>query len=62
MNAGMHAGILEVDGRFTDNDFWKVDLVPEPDIQRVLPLVRVCLLIRLVCLLIRLVPSCLAAV
>jgi len=51
----MHAGILEVEGRFTDNDLWKVNLVPEPDIQRVLPLVRVCHPVRLV-------PSCLAAV
>jgi hypothetical protein len=50
----MHAGIKEVEGRFTDNDFWKVNLVPEPDNRRGLPLVRVCNLVRLV-------PSCLAA-
>jgi hypothetical protein len=33
----MHAGILEVNGRFTDNDFWKGNLVPEPDNRRVVP-------------------------
>jgi hypothetical protein len=44
----MHAGIIEVEGRFTDNDILEGQLVPEPDIQRVLPLVRVCHLVRLV--------------
>jgi hypothetical protein len=33
----MHTGILKVNGRFTDNDFWKGNLVPEPGIRRVVP-------------------------
>lgn len=48
----MHAGILRKNGRFMDNDFLEGKLVPEPDIQRVLPWV---------CNLVRLVPSYLAA-
>ena len=48
----MHAGILRKNGRFMDNDFLEGNLVPEPDIQRVLPWV---------CNLVRLVPRYLAA-